>query len=261
MPAKKIVFLICLLFFSASVLFLTGYFIHKAQNLNIFEAVKIAWQPMINQYGEEIKDSTDLSIWWITPDDLNIINDHSSGVELHVQACQQDTESRVNFRGITQLLAPKIDKIMQQNDFKTNQLNSSTSIEDNRFYDYIKAYEKDNTQCVFVANPDCATLSQTQEPVHYTFSFGCTQNLAQNYDKQAPFLKDLGIKDAIIHVQKQTGNLVKLNVNYRRSGYNLIAKLVDNRWIELYSGQELPSCELTQENQIPQEISDCIKTQ
>ena len=220
-------------------------------NDKFFPAVKAEFQKINEKYNGKVLETSKLGIWWIAPDGLNIINDDSSGVELNIFNCEAD------FKGITQLVGLKMDEIMKQNGFKTNQENSSESIEDDRFYDYIQAYENGTTRCVFIANPDCGTSSKETQ-MHDTFSFGCTEAFDRNYQQQAPLLKDLGINDAIIHVQKRIGDFVNLSVNFRRTGHYTIARLTGGKWKEIYSGQDIPSCEIVEKYKIPKEIiSDC----
>ncbi len=220
-------------------------------NDKLFSAVKVELQKINAKYNGKVSATNKLSIWWISPDDLNIINDNSSGVEFNIFDCEAD------FKEITQLISPQIDKIMKQNGFKANQKNSSMSVEDDRFYDYIQAYENGAVKCVFVANPDCVTSDEELE-MHYSFSLGCTGAFDKNYQQQTPFLKDLGINDTIVRVQKRTGDFVNLSVNSRRTGYYIIAKLINGKWKEIFSGQDVPSCAVVEKYKIPKEIiSDC----
>jgi hypothetical protein len=224
-------------------------------------AIKAEFQKIKEKYNGEVLETNKLGIWWISSDDLNIINDDSSGIELYIFNCEGDFKSKSIFKEITQLIGPKIDEIMKQNGFQTNQRNSSESIEDSQFYDYIQAYENETVKCVFEANPDCGTYSKETQ-VHYTFSFGCTEAFDRNYQQQAPYLKDLGIDDAIIHVQKKIGDFVELDVNFRRSGHYTIAKLISGKWNEIFSGQDIPSCEIVEKYEIPKEIiSDCYPSE
>lgn len=220
-------------------------------NDKFFPAVKAEFQKIKEKYNGKVLETNKLGIWWIGPDGLNIINDDSSGVELNIFNCEAD------FKGITKPIGSQMDKIMKQNGFKTNQKNSSKSIEDDQFYDYIQAYENGAVKCVYVANPDCGTGSE-ETPMHYTFLFGCTKAFDGNYQQQAPYLKDLRINDAIIHVQKRIDDFVKLSINFRRTGHYTIARLIGSKWNEIYSGQDIPSCEIVKEYKIPKEIiSDC----
>jgi len=201
-------------------------------------------------------ENNDLSIWWVSTDNLNIINDKSLGISLNLYNCRTD-DSKEIFYQAAQELGLKIDKLVKNKGFTINPQNSSENIRDDKFYDYIQAYENNGQKCVFVSDPDCSSLTEKGE-VHYTFSFSCLNQFDKNYQDQAKYLKDLEIKDAVIHVEKKVGDFVKLNVNYRRSGHYTVAQLINNRWTELFSGQDLPSCENLQKYQIPSELmSDC----
>lgn len=230
-----------------------GFFIYQNCQLNnkVLPAAKKAFQKIKEKDNSQILETNQLGIWWISSDGLNIINDDSSGVQINIFNCKAD------FKGLTQSISPQIDKIMKQKGFQVNLENSSKSIEDDRFYDYVQAWENGEQKCVFTANPDCETSSE-ETRMHYAFSLGCTEAFGENYQQQAPYLKDLGIKDAIIHIEKKIGDWAKLNVNFRRSGHYIIARLINNKWKEIYSGQAIPSCKIVAKYQIPKEIiPDC----
>ena len=216
-----------------------------------FPDIKTEFQKIKEKYSGKVSETYKLGVLWISPDNLSIINDGSPGIELYIFNCSSAPPSF--FKEITQLVSPKIDEIMEQNGFQINQKNLSNSIEDHRFYDYIRGYEKEATKCVFNADPDCSIDSLTM-PAHYTFSFGCTEAFGKNYQQQAPYLKDLEINDASIRVQKRIGDFVELNVNSRRGGYVAFAKLINGKWREIYSGQDFPSCEIVEKYKIPKEI-------
>ncbi len=218
--------------------------------------IKKEFQKIQKTYSSDISASNNLSLWWISQDNLNIINDNSSGEVLKVFNCINDSERKI-FKEVTQTLGPKINQIMKQQGFSQNKINSSASIEDDKFYDYVQAYEKGADKCVFTASPDCGSLLDEKQ-MYYAFSFTCTKNYDLNYQSQAFYRKDLGIKDSIIHVQKQVDDFVYLNVNYRRSGHFTIAKKVDNKWTEIVSGQDKPPCNVLEQNKVPKEIqSEC----
>lgn len=225
---------------------------------NSISAVTKEFQKAGKEYNGQVTKTHDMDIWWITPDGLNIINKHNPGIELVTFNCMGDTASLSAFTTITESLTPKIDAIMTTQGFALNQKNSSVSIPNDIFYDYVRAYEKGDTKCVFLANPDCGTSSKL--PVHYAFSFGCTNDVNKNYDAQAPYIKDLGITNSIIYSQKQSGDFMKFDINDRRSGYYTLAKLVNGKWTPVFSGQDLPPCSVTEKYQIPKELfGDCWK--
>lgn len=255
--SKKWLFSITILILALFMFSGIAVFLQSRNNNQSFLIIKSKFENYAKDYNAEVLEKNNLSVWWINPDNLNIINDNSSGIEFDLNVCESDLESKSLFKKTALILGQKINVIMEQNGFKINQQNSSKSIADEQFYDYIQAYEKNPLKCVFVANPDCGKLTG-EAKMHYTFSFSCTDQFAKNYQEQAPYLKDLKIKDAIIHVEKRVGDFVKLNVNYRRSGYFTAAKLVNGKWQELYSGQDNPSCEIVNKYKIPKEIlPDC----
>jgi len=204
----------------------------------------------------QIEKTHDMDMWWITPDKFNIINKHVSGTELFLFDCEHDTESLSTFYSETKFFASRIDEIMSSYGFTRNWENSSRSIPDDISYDYIQGYEQGDTKCVFVANPDCGTASKL--PMHYTFSFSCTNDVDKNYQEQVPYLKDLGITDAIIYSQKRIGDSMIVYVNNRRSGHYILAKLIDGKWTAVFSGQDLPPCQIIETYQIPKDlVGDC----
>lgn len=211
-----------------------------------------------NYPGSEINYSNNLSLWWISPDQLNIINDNSSGVQLNLKCAEPNS-------GITELpltrtlntLLPDLNKTFIDNGYTKNVLNSSKSLTDDRFYDYIQAYQKDNTRCTIVGNADCSG-TKSDSIMYQTITIMCTDQYDQNYQQQAQLLKDLNIKDTIIHVKTQVNDFVNLNVNYRRAGHFIIAQKQAGKWQQIFSGQDQINCELVKKYQIPQEIyEDC----
>lgn len=220
--------------------------------------VKKEFESVGKLYNGKVTKTRDMDIWWVAPDGANIINKKNPGIELYTFNCEEDVASLSAFTKVTELLTPNIDTIMAGYGFTRNQKNSSVSIPNDLFYDYIQAYEKGLTKCVFVANPDCGTSSKL--PMHYAFSFGCTNDFEKNYQVQAPYINDLGITNSVIYSQKQVEDFMKFDINDRRSGYYTIAKLENGKWTALYSGQDLPPCSVTEKYQIPKELfGDCWK--
>jgi len=218
-----------------------------------YPEIKAKFQKVQKKYNGKLLETNNSSIWWISSDNLNIINEGSPGIGLYAFNCEEDIPSRSTFKKIAQLLKSEIDEVMKQNGFNPNSKNSSESIEDDQFYDYIQAYENNDIKCILKASPDC--VRDSQAPMHYAYSFACTDNFTKNYQKQAPYLKDLNIDNAIIHIQNKTQNFVRLSVHRRRTGYYLIAKKVNGDWQKIISGQEAPSCKLVEKHQVPEKIA------
>lgn len=232
--------------------------INTISNEDFFTEIYQEFQKTKTNYDSEIRADGSSSVWWVSDDNLNIISHNSPGIILDTFNCRSDS-SRTNFVKMAEELGSAVNDVMAQNGFKTNLVNSSNSINDERYYDYIQAYEKGAIKAVFTANPDCWT-DKVDGTMHYTFSFEYTSDFNNYYKEQAQFLRDLNIKDAIINVRNRSGDFIYLNVNYRRTGYYTIAKSVNSKWIELYSGQDWPGCEIVEKYEIPQDIissSEC----
>lgn len=189
------------------------------------------------------------SVWWITDNGYNIINHSAYGVVANYE-CQNQPQH--GFESATKTLEPIIPEVMRQEGFQKNLRNSSKSLSDLTFYDYVQAYEKDSLKCTFTANPDCTGYDESS--IWQTITFSCTSNYDENYKNQIPFLKDLGIKDAIVQVEKQMGNYAKLQVHYRRTGSYLIAAKQNGVWKELYRGQDTPKCLVMNQYSVPKDI-------
>lgn len=204
---------------------------------------------------------TSMALWWISRDGYSIINDYSPGVEAQLTGCIDDTLAQPMWKEFADNTVASVDKVMAANGFVIDaETNSSTSITDTKFYDYIKAYSRGKTKAVLSISPDCGSSSQETDPVmYYSASFGYTTEYEKNYDAQSPFLYDLELKDSIVHIEKSDGAFRVLSINFRRTGHAMIVKKIDEKWTELWAGQDVISCAVRDNKQIPLSISpDCI---
>ena len=207
----------------------------------------------------EVSDSL-LGIWWISKDGYSITIDNSPAVESKYFNCEADniTDERKFWTENAIQQSKVVDAIMQQAGFEVNELNSSDSLEDLQFVDYIRAYERDKTKAVLVVNSECWSVGSVDSPLYYSTSFSITDDFDLNYEAQSPYLIDLNLKDVIIHVSNVVDNWAVINVNYRRSGHYVIAEEVNGRWVEKFGGQDVVPCTLRDEFQIPIElVPDC----
>lgn len=198
-----------------------------------------------------------MDLWWISELGYSIINDNSPGIEAQFPGCVADDPDHSMWKASVKEVVTAVDAVMLENGFKVDiATNSSTSLSDTRFYDFIKAYYRGKTKAVLSISPDCGSTSQTDNPeMYYSAKFGYTDGFQKNYDRQAPFLRDLKLKDVIVHIQKSDGQFSLLAINYRRSGHATIVKRIDKKWTEVWSGQDLISCEVRDKNEIPFSIA------
>jgi len=220
----------------------------------IGEIIKKIGKEFKNKYkNNEISYSDKLGLWWISPEGLDIINPNSSGVSLSLSCAPGEALPEKDLV----ILVPIVDKIFMENNYKVNSLNSSISFKDDKFYNYVKAYEKEEIKCVLTATPDCPSGDPEKEPHNY-LSVVCTDSYEKNYQEQVSLLRDLNIKDAVINVSKIKDDFVYLNINLRRTGYYMIAKKENGKWKEIFSGQDYPQCSLMEKYKVPKEIYlDC----
>lgn len=206
-----------------------------------------------------VKRST-MDLWWVTRDGYSIINDLSPAIEAQIPGCESDVLSGSAWKEAATKIIAAVDSVMTSESFAIDlETNSSKSLSDTEFYDYIKAYYRGSTKAVLSISPDCGSTSQADDPVmYYSANFGYTNDYQKNYDEQSPYLFDLNLKDVIIHIQKSEADYRLLAVNYRRSGHATIVKLVDEKWTELWSGQDLISCAIRDKQKIPLSMApDC----
>jgi hypothetical protein len=230
--------------------------ISAKSNPEVLEEVRISLSSKI-----PIVQPSSMALWWVSRDGYSIINDYSPGIEAQLPGCVDDTLDQPMWKVFADQTVTSVDKIMAANGFKVDAaMNSSMNIYETNFYDYVKAYYRDETKAVLSISPDCGSSSQETDPVmYYSASFGYTTDYQKNYDAQSPFLHDLELKDSIVHIQESEGAFRVLSVNGRRTGYAMIVKNVDEKWTQLWAGQDVISCAVRDDNQIPLSLApDCL---
>jgi hypothetical protein len=212
-----------------------------------------------------VKRST-LDLWWVNEDGYSIINDASPAVEAQFPSCVNDDSYYSMWTANAKKIVAAIDPVMVSEGFtfdkssnSSKSLTYSTNFNESEHYDYIKAYFRGETKAVLSISPDCGSSLPTDNPeMYYSASFGYTNDYQKNYDEQSPFLYDLDLKNAIVHVTQSEGEFRSLAVNYRRSGHATIVKRIDGKWTELWSGQDLISCTIRDKFEIPISVAgDC----
>jgi len=216
-------------------------------------------QRVITPIASKVQRSS-MDLWWVSPDGLSIINDNSPAIEARFPGCVNDDSSFSMWRTKARKIIAIVDEVMSTNKFKLDSaINSSNSLSDTKFYDFIRGYFRGGTKAVLSISPDCGSTLSTENPeMYYSVSFGYTNEYQRNYERQSPFLHDLNLKDVIVHIQKSDGEFRLLAVNYRRSGHATIVRRIGNKWTELWSGQDLIPCALRDQKKIPLSIAgDC----
>jgi len=232
----------------------------KAPDLSFFPAVKAAMASRIDGETTTLSAPADFALWWIDTGGLAITNDASPATEFRAAMCETDDIAQDGLHALIRQLVPAIDDVMQAHGFTRNVRNSSRSISDDRFYDFIRAYERAGVKAVFSASPDCWSRTGVG-PMYYSLTFAYTTDFDANARAQRTFLRDLSLKsDVVIHVAKREGPWAVIDVNYRRTGHYIIAKRISGRWMQVFAGQDMPGCDVVHTWGIPATITPCYAT-
>lgn len=208
-----------------------------------------------------LEKNTDGKMWWVTDDGYNIIIPTNDSITFKTKAnkINETDQNQIDFV----MKQPGMNKFydlatenFERDGFRKNQENSSSSFSDNKFYDYILAFKKGPTRCTITTSPD-AEGQIGSDVYYYSTTVSCSNDFEKHYNQQIPILKSLNIKNAVIYnTQKHVGDYYYFNINYRRTGYYMIAKKNGNKYVEIFSGQDAPPCDLMNENQVPEKLYD-----
>lgn len=203
------------------------------------------------RHGANVNFVSNDYVWWITNNNISIINRNSPSVKYNFSC---DPKSQLD--AVITDLSLKIRQQFQKDGYTFNQLNTSKSLTDNNFYDYVEAYEKGNIKCTLVADPDCGS-EKVGGPMQETLKVSCTDQLDKNIAGQEPLIKAFNLKSSeIAEITVKSGDFAYLDIHGRRAGYYMIIKKVGNSWKSLYKGQEYPNCAVVNSNKIPASIVD-----
>ncbi len=192
-------------------------------------------------------------IWWISEEKLDISIQEAYSLTANYLCKGTSSEE---FQKAKQIFGPKTTMIMSGNGYKLNKTNSSSSLTDEQFYDYVLGYEKGDDKCTLTINSDCS--GEDKSTMFQTITLACSDKYLATKSIQEPILKDLRYQNSIININGQIGNFANIESRGRRGGGYIIAMLKDGHWQELYAGQDLPSCAQMQKYQVPVELySSC----
>lgn len=180
------------------------------------------------------------SQWWISDDGWNIIDKNAIMIASSKNTFTKNDISPLNF--VNKELNGFISTILLDNGFTPNMKNTSKT--EKEFYDYILAFQKNETRCILKVNMD-----------NGNYSVSCSDRFKEAYNEQIPYLKGLNLKDGVIYgIGETIDSFVKVDIAYRRTGHFKILKKGSNKMEVIFSGQESPPCLLMKDKQVPKEI-------
>lgn len=198
-------------------------------------------------------------VWWVSSDNYNIF---IPTIDSLVFKAKYSVDDQVSSDKISFILSKTVmrsfyDLVVNEVEnagYKKNMVNSSTSFDDKKYYDYVEAYEKNSTKCTITIDPD-ASGDGSDNNMYYAIYVACTDKYDEEFKQQQPFLKALKIHNAVISsIQEQAGDFYWLNINYRRTGHYSIVKKEGNTYKEIHSGQDVPPCSKMQKYNVPEEL-------
>lgn len=203
-----------------------------------------------------LETPTDAHVWWIAQNDANIWIPATGSVQFSLEVPTNEPlsiEQIYNQKSVQQFVATA-QKEFESRGYHKNALNSSKSINDDKFYDYVIAYEKGTEVCTISINPDGNLKESNAETVYYSTTVSCSDQFQKSFDEQNPIIQALDVKDSIVEVTKHDGDFYYIQQHYRRSGNYIIAKKSGNSYKEIFAGQDYPPCSVMEKNGVPKNL-------
>jgi hypothetical protein len=153
-------------------------------------------------------------------------------------------------------LSAEIDKIMKENGFEENEINS---VRAGCVTKMLNAYEKGNTRCLFKEIDDWGALESDE----YFLTLSCAEIDFDNYEfeDEKEILTDLDKYDELITEKTIENNYAEIILNDGNScgGYYVLAVKIEGKWVKIYEGQDSPTCKLIAQYDFPVSIvNQCI---
>lgn len=233
----------------------------KSSNSNEIIAVLSNY---LNKSGEKFSQKID-SQWWISDDGWNIYDQKAEAIIMNINPCGTENDCKVlnaykNYAKLPKVveLNKKVSDVFIVNGFILNKKNTSKSLEDKRFYDYVLAFQKGEVRCTVTTSGDLYSLSQP-DVWRIDYEIACSENFKKNYETETPYLRAAAAysknnKDAIVTPYAKDGNFETISLHFRRTGTSAVMKKVGDGYIELFQTQQQPSieqCKILRENGAP----------
>ncbi|HVZ59040.1 MAG TPA: hypothetical protein VG935_04795 [Patescibacteria group bacterium] len=197
---------------------------------------------------------------WVSSDNWTISVASPEAVILHLPTTEKDLYNSTVNTTQSQKFQALVASVMQQAGYHLNTLNSSTSTKDDKYYDYIQAYENNAFDCVAITNPDAESYGRSTAMLR-SLSVLCAPKTAfeQAYTQQLPFLRAINDHTAILrNIRIKDGNKMQADINWRRTGAELFMYNDGTSWKKISIAQAAGPCSDLEKANIPRQFwIDC----
>jgi|GEM_PF-1594905 len=206
----------------------------------------------------------DYGMWWDNNEGYSIIASTSESILAAKDFSSPGLEPNMIPDGIFKRELAIVKTVFTDRGFILNKNNSSTSMDDQRLFDYVQAYEKDNYLCTVTVSAEASSYPGSgkngKAEEGYLLSVSCTDRLAEAEDQQIPFLDALNFKnkEQVAQLINSDGNFFHVEIHGRRAGSAVILKKENGKYRVLLISQEAPRCSLINKEKIPSSVLTSI---
>jgi hypothetical protein len=211
-----------------------------------------------------IVQKNDHEMWWNNDEGYSLLASSSESIFVAKDFSEQLLEPEAIADKIFKKELDITKTVFAVRGFTLNVNNSSISPEDQRFFDYVKAYEKDNYLCAVTISSEAATYPGSgfgeNAKMGYLMYIICSDQLALAEEEQIPFLDalDLKNKEQVARLINFDGDYFHVEIHGRRAGQAAILKKEDGKYRVLLISQEAPYCNLIDKEKIPSAVLSSI---
>jgi hypothetical protein len=201
------------------------------------------------------------SLWWVSDDNWSILIKEVSHVSIIRPEVMTELKTKNSYT--SQLITETTNFFIKAGFIKSKQ-NSSRSVDDDSFFDYVLGFQNADEKCAITVNPDegfyLGKNGQMIPEPNITIACATNDAFQQAYAEQIELLKAVGNRKQIIHIQKITDTAAKVGVNSRRSGAMALLSKQSGHWEVIASGQggfeDITTCEVMREYAFPKAVFD-----
>lgn len=206
----------------------------------------------------------DYGMWWDNNEGYSIIASTSESILVAKDFSSPGLESNMIPDGIFKRELAIVKTVFTDRGFILNKNNSSARTDDQKFYDYVQAYEKDNYLCTVTISAEASSYPGSgkngKAEMGYLLFVSCTDKLAEAEVEQIPFLDALNLKnkEEVAQLINSEGDYFHVETHFRRAGSAVILKKENGNYRVLLISQEAPRCSLVNKEKIPLSVLTSI---